>query len=45
MKESIWKRIWNYLITVGQLIRTAAVMAVLGPVAWLLYPIFRPSKD
>ena len=45
MKESIWKRIWNYSITVGQLIITAAVMAVLGLAAWLLYSIFRPSKD
>ena len=45
MKESIWKRIWNYSITVGQLIMTAMVMALIGFGAWLLYSIFRPSKD
>ena len=40
MNESIFKKIWNYSITVGQMIITAIVMAI---VVWLLCSAFRPK--
>ena len=45
MNESIFKKIWNYSITVGQMIVTAIAMAVVSLVVWLLFSAFRPSKD
>ena len=45
MNESIFKRIWNYSITVGQMIITAFAMAVVTAIVWLLCWAFRPSKD
>ena len=44
MNESIFKKIWNYSITVGQMIMAAA-MAIVTIVVWLLCRAFRPSKD
>lgn len=41
MNESIFKKIWNYSITVGQMIMTAIVTVIV----WLLCRAFRPSKD
>ena len=43
MNESIFKRIWNYLITVGQMIITGIVMAIVTIVVWLLCSAFRPK--
>lgn len=45
MKESIFKKIWNYSITVGQMIMTAMAMAIVTLIIWLLCRTFRPSKD
>ena len=45
MNESIFKKIWNYSITVGQMIMTALAMAIVSLVVWLLFSAFRPSKD
>ena len=45
MNESIFKKIWNYSITVGQMIITAIAMAIVTLVVWLLFSAFRPSKD
>lgn len=45
MNESIFKKIWNYSITVGQMIVAAAAMAIVTIVVWLLCRAFRPSKD
>ena len=44
MNESIFKKIWNYSITVGQMIMTAIAMAI-TVIVWLLCRAFRPSKD
>ena len=43
MNESIFKKIWNYSITVGQMIITAIVMAIVTIVVWLLCSAFRPK--
>lgn len=43
MNESIFKKIWNYSITVGQMIMTA--IAIITLIVWLLCRAFRPSKD
>ena len=40
MNESIFKKIWNYSITVGQMIITAIVVTI---VVWLLCSAFRPK--
>jgi hypothetical protein len=45
MNESIFKKIWNYSITVGQMIMTAIAMAIVTVIVWLLCRAFRPSKD
>ena len=45
MNEPIFKKIWNYSITVGQVIMTAIAMALVTMVVWLLCRAFRPSKD
>ena len=45
MSESIFKKIWNYTISVGQMIMTAIAMALVTMVVWLLCRVFRPSKD
>lgn len=45
MNESIFKKIWNYSIMVGQMIMAAAAMAIVTIVVWLLCRAFRPSKD
>lgn len=45
MNESILKKIWNYSITVGQMIMTALAMAIVSLVVWLLFSAFRPKKD
>lgn len=45
MDESIFKKIWNYSITVGQMIMTAIAMAIVTVIVWLLCRAFRPSKD
>ena len=45
MNESIFKKIWNYSITVGQMIMTAIAMAIENVIVWLLCRAFRPSKD
>lgn len=45
MNEPIFKKIWNYSITVGQMIMTAIVMAIVTVIVWLLCQAFRPSKD
>ena len=45
MNESIFKKIWNYSITVGQMIMTALALAIVSLVVWLLFSAFRPSKD
>ena len=45
MNESIFKKIWNYSITVGQMITTAIIMGVVTLIMWLLFSAFRPSKD
>ncbi len=44
MNGSIFKKIWNYSITVGQMILTALAMAIVSLVVWLLFSAFRPSK-
>lgn len=36
MNESIFKKIWNYSITVGQMIMTAIAMAIVTVIVWLL---------
>ena len=41
MNESIFKKIWNYSITVGQMIMTAIAMAIVTVIVWLLC---RPSR-
>lgn len=45
MNESIFKKFWNYSITVGQMIMTAIAMAFVTLILWLLCRAFRPSKD
>ena len=45
MNESIFKKIWNYSITVGQMIMTAIAMAIVTVIVWLLRRAFRPAKD
>ena len=45
MNESIFKKIWNYSITVGQMIMTAIAMAIVTVIVWLLFSAFRPKKD
>ena len=49
MNESNFKKIWNYTISVGQILVTALIMglavAAVGFVVWMLQMIFRPSKD
>lgn len=45
MKESIFKKIWDYSITVGQMIMTAIAMAIVTLIVWLLCREFRQSKD
>lgn len=45
MNESILKKIWNYSITVGQMIMTALAMAIVSLVVWVLFSAFRPKKD
>ena len=45
MNESIGKKIWNYSITVGQMIMTAIAMAIATVIVWLLCRAFRPSKE
>lgn len=45
MNESIFKKIWNYSITVGQMIMTAIAMVIVTLIVWLLCRAFRPSKD
>lgn len=45
MNESIFKKIWNYSITVGQMIMTVIAMAIVTLIVWLLCRAFRPSKD
>ncbi|WP_158577532.1 MULTISPECIES: hypothetical protein [Faecalibacterium] len=45
MNESIFKKIWNYSITVGQMIMTAIAMAIVTLIVCLLCRAFRPSKD
>lgn len=45
MNESIFKKIWNYSITVGQMIMTAIAMVIVTVIVWLLCQAFRPSKD
>ena len=45
MNEPIFKKIWNYSITVGQVIMTAIAMALVTMVVWLLCRAFLPSKD
>ena len=36
MNESIFKKIWNYSITVGQMIMTAIAMAIVTVIVWLI---------
>ena len=43
MNESIFKKIWNSSITVGQMIITAIVMAIVTIVVWLLCSALRPK--
>ena len=45
MNEYIFKKIWNYSITVGQMIMTAIAMAIVTVIVWLLCWAFRPSKE
>ena len=45
MHESIGKQIWNYTISVGQIITTFLIGCVVALVMWLSVQIFRPSKD
>lgn len=45
MNESIFKKIWNYSITVGYMITTVIIMGFVTLVMWLLFSAFRPSKD
>ena len=42
MNESIFKKIWNYSITVGQMIMTAIAMAIVTLIVWLLG---RPGEE
>lgn len=44
MNESIFKKIWNYSITVGQMIMTAIAMAIVTVIVWLLCRAFRRRK-
>ena len=45
MNESIFKKIWNTSITVGQMIITGIAMALVSLVVWVLFSAFRPKKD
>lgn len=45
MSESIGKKIWNYTISVGQIITTFLIGCAAALVMWLFIQIFRPSKD
>lgn len=44
MNESIGKKIWNYTISVGQVITTFLIGCAVALVMWLFVQIFRPSK-
>ena len=44
MNESIGKKIWNYTISVGQIITTFLIGCAVALVMWLFVQIFRPSK-
>ena len=39
----IFKKIWNYSITIGQMIITALVMTLVGIAMWLIINSFRPK--
>ena len=46
MNESILNKIWNYTISVGQIITTTFLIGcAVALVMWLFVQIFRPSKD
>lgn len=45
MNESIFNKIWNYTISVGQIITTFLIGCAIALVMWLFVQIFRPSKD
>ena len=45
MSESIGKKIWNYTISVGQIVTTFLIGCAIALVMWLFVQIFRPSKD
>lgn len=45
MNESIFNKIWNYTISVGQIITTFLIGCAVALVMWLFVQIFRPSKD
>ena len=49
MNESMFKRIWNHTISVGQIIITFTIMGLsavaVGLIVCVLRMIFRPSKD
>lgn len=44
MNESIFNKIWNYTISVGQIITTFLIGCAVALVMWLFVQIFRPSK-
>ena len=44
MNESIFKKIWNYSITVGQMIMTAIAMAIVTVIVWLLCRAGSPPR-
>ena len=45
MNESIFKKIWNYTISVGQIITTFLIGCAVALVMWLFVQIFRPTID
>ena len=45
MNESIFNKIWNYTISVGQIITTFLIGCAVALVMWLFVQIFWPSKD
>lgn len=45
INESIGKKIWNYTISVGQIITTFLIGCAVTLVMWLFVQIFRLSKN